>query len=75
MLENLRLVYVPDKKDVIDKAIAFFINIQRKPHAYVPLFKRISTGVYQYNTKRIFVKIDRQGKLKVREDGNYQPLE
>ena len=57
-LKDKSLVYISVRDDSIDKRIAEFINATNDPHRLTKLFIREREGVYQFGTKRVYVKIE-----------------
>lgn len=52
--------YVPFRDDPTDKKLADFINSLNDPERVKVMFIREGQGVYQFGTKRVFVKIDQE---------------
>jgi hypothetical protein len=46
--------------DVIDRKIAEYINATNDPHRLTKLFIRERDGVYQFGTKRVYVKMENE---------------
>ena len=44
--------------DSIDRRIAEYINASNDPHRLTKLFIREREGVYQFGSKRVYVKIE-----------------
>ena len=57
-LKDKSAVYVALRDDPLDKRIAEFINASNDPHRLTKLFIRESDGVYQFGTKRVYVKTE-----------------
>ena len=57
-LKDKSAVYVAVSDDVIDRKIAEFVNASNDPHKLTKLFIREREGVYQFGSKRVFVKIE-----------------
>lgn len=57
-LKDKSAVYVSVSDDVIDRKIAEFINASNDPHRLTNLFLREREGVYQFGSKRVYVKIE-----------------
>lgn len=51
-------VYVPTKGDVIDNVLADYINTRNDTNKVKMLFVRENEGVYQFGSKRIYVKVE-----------------
>ena len=52
-------VYIPVKDDVIDKRLAEFINNYPDRQKLKIMFMRESEGVYQFGSKRVAVRVDK----------------
>ena len=52
-------VYIPAKDDAIDKRLAEFINNYPERQKLKIMFMRESEGVYQFGTRRVAVKVDK----------------
>ena len=52
-------VYIPVKDDVIDKRLAEFINNYPDRNKLKIMFMRESEGVYQFGSKRVAVRVDK----------------
>ena len=57
-LKDKSAVYVALRDDPLDKRIADFINASNDPHRLTKLFIRERDGVYQFGTKRVYVKTE-----------------
>lgn len=57
-LREAQEVYIPTKGDSIDNAVADYINSGTDVSKLKVLFIRESEGVYQFGTKRVFVKFE-----------------
>lgn len=66
--------YVPISEDQIDVYLGEYINASTNPNKLTTLFIRERQGVYQFGTKRIFVKME-QGKIFIRVGGGFLSLE
>jgi hypothetical protein len=53
---------VPVNDDNIDLRLADYINASQNPNKLTTLFIREREGVYQFGTKRVFVKME-NGKI------------
>ena len=49
-------LYIPVKEDPVDNALADYINSLTDPGKVKVLFLREGEGVYQFGTKKVFVK-------------------
>jgi hypothetical protein len=52
-------VYVPNKDDPVDKKLAEFINNYPERSKLKIMFFRESEGVYQFGTRRVYVRVDK----------------
>ncbi len=52
-------VYIPLKDDPVDKKLAEFINNYPERSKLKIMFMRESEGVYQFGTKRVYVRVDK----------------
>ena len=57
-LKSRIAVYIPVKNDSIDKKLAEYINNYPDRSKLKIMFMRESEGVYQFGTKRVYVKVD-----------------
>lgn len=67
-------VYIPVKDDVIDKKLAEFINNYPERNKLKIMFMRESEGVYQFGTKRVAVRVDKD-KINIRVGGGYLSID
>jgi esterase/lipase len=67
-------VYIPVKDDPIDKRLAEFINNYPERQKLKIMFMRESEGVYQFGTKRIAVRVDKE-KINIRVGGGYLSID
>ena len=52
-------VYIPVKDDQIDKKLAEYINNYPERSKLKIMFMRESEGIYQFGTKRVYVRVDK----------------
>lgn len=71
-LRKDREIYRPNKDDPIDIALSDYVNT--RPVSMKVQFDREDQGIYNYGTKKIFVKLE-QGKLLIRVGGGYMQVE
>lgn len=57
-LKGRSQTYIPVNDDNIDVMLADYINASQNPNKLTTLFIRERDGVYQFGTKRIFVKME-----------------
>lgn len=55
-MQEKNIAYVPYHNDPIDKALSDFINSFYAPHMLTGLFIRENEGVYQFGTKKLYIK-------------------
>ena len=58
-LKSRVAVYIPDKGDPIDKKLAEYINNYPDRQKLKIMFMRESEGVYEFGSRRILVKVQR----------------
>ena len=63
-------VYIPMKDDQVDRKLAEFINNYPERAKLKIMFMRESEGVYQFGTKRVAVKVEKDN-IKIRVGGGY----
>lgn len=73
-LKTRSQTYIPLPDDKIDLTIAEFINGSNDPTKLTRLFMRESSGVYQFGTRRLYVKMEGT-KIFIRVGGGYLTLE
>lgn len=67
-------VYIPVKEDNVDRKLAEFINNYPERAKLKIMFMRESEGVYQFGTKRVAVKVEKDN-IKIRVGGGYLSLD
>jgi len=73
MKQNIS-VYVPVRKDAIDKRLAEFINNYPDKHKLKVLFMRESEGIYSFRSKRVAIRVE-QEKINIRVGGGYLSID
>ena len=73
-LKSRIAVYIPVKDDKIDRKIAEYINNYPDRQKLKILFMRETEGVYQFGSKRVMVKIDKD-KINIRVGGGYLSID
>ena len=63
-------VYIPVKGDTIDNKLAEFINNYPDRQRLKIMFMRESEGVYQFGSKRVAIRVDKD-KINIRVGGGY----
>lgn len=67
-------VYIPIRDDTIDKKLAEFINNYPERNKLKIMFMRETEGVYQFGTKRVAVRVDKD-KINIRVGGGYLSID
>jgi chromosome segregation ATPase len=67
-------VYIPVKEDAVDKKLAEFINNYPERSKLKIMFMRESDGVYQFGTKRVAIKVEKDN-IKIRVGGGYLSID
>lgn len=67
-------VYIPMKDDQVDRKLAEFINNYPERAKLKIMFMRESEGVYQFGTKRVAVKVEKDN-IKIRVGGGYLSID
>ena len=67
-------VYIPVKEDSTDKKLAEFINNYPERSKLKIMFMRETEGVYQFGTKRVAVKVEKDN-IKIRVGGGYLSID
>jgi hypothetical protein len=73
-LKSRIAVYIPVKDDVIDRRLAEYINNYPDRQKLKIMFMRESEGVYEFGSKRVYVKVDKD-KINVRVGGGYLSID
>ena len=67
-------VYIPVKNDTVDRKLAEYINNFPDRQKLKIMFMRESDGVYQFGTKKVHVRVDKD-KINVRVGGGYLSID
>jgi hypothetical protein len=67
-------VYIPVKGDTVDRKLAEYINNFPDRQKLKIMFMRESDGVYQFGTKKVHVRVDKD-KINVRVGGGYLSID
>lgn len=67
-------VYIPVRDDVVDKKLAEYINNYPERSKLKIMFMRESEGVYQFGSKRVCVRVDKD-KINIRVGGGYLSID
>jgi hypothetical protein len=73
-LKSRIAVYIPVKDDLIDRRLAEYINNYPDRTKLKIMFMRESEGVYEFGSKRVWVKVDKD-KINVRVGGGYLSID
>lgn len=63
-------IYVPVKEDPVDVKVAEFINSYPDRTKLKIIFMRESSGVYEFGTKRVYARVEKN-KIQIRVGGGY----
>ena len=66
---------MPIKGDPIDLKVAEYINSYPDRNKLKIMFMRESEGVYEFGSKRVHVRIENGGKIKIRVGGGYLSID
>ena len=67
-------IYVPAKNDPVDQKMAEFINNYPKRNLLKVMFMRESEGVYEFGTKRVNVRLEKD-RILIRVGGGYMSID
>ena len=73
-LKSRIAVYIPVKNDIIDKKLAEYINNYPDRQKLKIMFMRESEGVYQFGTKKVYVKCVKD-KIEIKVGGGFLSLD
>ena len=73
-LKSRIAVYIPVKGDVIDKKLAEYINNYPDRQKLKIMFLRESEGVYEFGSRRVMVKVERD-KIQIKVGGGYLSID
>ena len=73
-LKSRIAVYIPVKNDPVDKKLAEYINNYPDRQKLKIMFMRESEGVYEFGSKRIMVKVERD-KIQIKVGGGYLSID
>ena len=73
-LKSRIAVYIPVKHDSIDKKLAEYINNYPERSKLKIMFMRESEGIYQFGTKKVYVRVD-QDKINIRVGGGFLSID
>ena len=67
-------IYVPIKNDPIDMKVAEFINNYPDRNKLKVMFLRESEGVYEFGTKRVLIRVEKN-KIQIKTGGGYLSMD
>ena len=67
-------VYIPVKNDEVDRKLAEYINNYPDRQKLRIMFMRESQGVYEFGSKRVMVKVERD-KIQIKVGGGYLSID
>mmetsp|Transcript_19943 Transcript_19943/g.26924 ORF Transcript_19943/g.26924 Transcript_19943/m.26924 type:complete len:138 (+) Transcript_19943:678-1091(+) len=67
-------IYVPVKDDPVDQKMADYLNSVTDRQKLKIMFMRESSGIYEFGTKRVEVRVAK-GKILIRVGGGYQNID
>ena len=67
-------MYIPVKDDNIDRRLAEYINNYPDRQKLKIMFLRESEGVYEFGSRRIFVRVDHD-RINIRVGGGYLSID
>ena len=73
-LKSRIAVYIPVKDDAVDRRVAEYINNYPDRQKLKIMFMRESEGVYQFGSKRVAVKVDKD-KINIRVGGGHLSID
>lgn len=73
-LKSRIAVYIPVKNDETDKKLAEYINNYPDRQKLKIMFMRESEGVYEFGSKRVMVKVEKD-KIRVRVGGGFLSID
>ena len=73
-LKSRIAVYIPMKGDLVDKRLAEYINNFPDRQKLKIMFMRETEGIYQFGTKRVSVKVEKD-KINIRVGGGYLSID
>ena len=73
-LKSRIAIYIPVKNDQVDKRLAEYINNYPDRQKLKIMFMRESEGVYQFGTKRVTVRVDKD-RINIRVGGGFLSID
>lgn len=73
-LKNKASIYIPAKDDVVDRKLAEYINNYPDKSKLKIMFMRESEGIYQFGSKKVYVRVDKD-KINIRVGGGFLSID
>ena len=73
-LKSRIAVYIPVKDDPVDNRLAEYINNYPDRQKLKIMFMRESAGVYEFGSRRVMVKVDRE-KINIKVGGGFLSID
>ena len=73
-LKSRIAVYIPVKDSLVDKKLAEYINNYPDRNKLKIMFMRESEGVYEFGSKRVMVKVERD-KINIKVGGGFLSID
>ena len=73
-LKHRIAVYIPVESDSVDNRLAEYINNYPERNRLKVMFMRESSGIYQFGTKKVFVKVEKD-KIIIRVGGGFLTID
>jgi len=73
-LKSRIAVYIPVKDDPVDTRLAEYINNYPDRQKLKIMFMRESSGVYEFGSRRVMVKVDRE-KINIKVGGGFLSID
>ena len=67
-------VYIPVKDDAIDRKLAEYINNYPDRQKLKIMFMRESEGVYEFGSKKVYVKVEKD-KIRIKVGGGFLSID
>ena len=68
-------VYIARKKDIIDQKLGSYLNSYPEREELKIMFLRESEGVYQFGTKRVYIKVEKGNQILCRVGGGFMHID
>ena len=67
-------IYVPARGDQVDKALSKYLCSYPEKERLKMMFIRETEGVYQFGSKKVFIKVERGDQVKIRVGGGFMHI-